>query len=643
MSELSSGHLSWTDNFAGSGKTEVLLWTKDDAYWWLGTFLDDQMSWTLVSWPGWLALDDGVHLFWTGDFTGLGKAQIMLYAGADGSWWLGTVSGSQMDWAMVGNPGWLGLNDGVHLFWAGDFTGSGKTEVMAYSGGDGNWWLGTVSGSQMDWAMVGNPGWLGLNDGAHLFWTGDFTGSGKAQVMAYSGGDGNWWLGTVSGSQMDWAMVGNPGWFNLNDGAHLFWAGDFTGSGTTQIMAYSGHDGNWWLGTVSGSQISWEMVWIGGPWPGPIGHKSFPAWHTTARQIVEEVFAAGEHQSTCASIYLDTLESHRNPLGLLEGHDHHQGIARTHLLTDGSVFFFLAHSEMDFGEHGNLMQFRYPGPVDGEHVQTTQPLVVAPLAQLLETISQHPCDMAFLPEVNGTDNGYLFVAEQTPTWAPTPSGPVVTGTNGWLGVYRWSAGEPFQPLGTFDIDPFDLNGLSGPPNYVFLDRFDDTYILGVVPMYDSEAGEVGQVDLFTATADELFPEPRPGLMKLHAFQRVPADRINFPVDSHACQVHAVRDVSGKDFVLAFHSEPPDKEDADNFVDVHRITFDQTKTPPHLEISKRITEEPIQVNFRAGTSFASTGTAYVEASGRLLLATSYRWSKDEGPGHNYVSRVDECPS
>jgi hypothetical protein len=37
MPELSSGHLSWTENFAASGKTEVLLWAKDDAFWWLGT------------------------------------------------------------------------------------------------------------------------------------------------------------------------------------------------------------------------------------------------------------------------------------------------------------------------------------------------------------------------------------------------------------------------------------------------------------------------------------------------------------------------------------------------------------------------------------------------------------------------------
>jgi hypothetical protein len=108
----------------------------------------------------------------------------------------------------------------------------------------------------------------------------------------------------------------------------------------------------------------------------PLPVVTYPAWHATARQVFEELFAVSRHQSSGASIYLGTLESQSDQLG--EGGDHHQGIARTHLLSDGSVYFFLAHSEMGFEEHGNLMQFRYPGPFDGEHVQTTDPLVVTP-------------------------------------------------------------------------------------------------------------------------------------------------------------------------------------------------------------------------------------------------------------------------
>jgi hypothetical protein len=172
---------------------------------------------------------------------------------------------------------------------------------------------------------------------------------------------------------------------------------------------------------------------------------------------------------------------------------------------------------------------------------------------------------------------------------------------------------------------------------VFLDRFGDTYVLGVVPMHDDNV--VDHADVFTADAHELFPQPVPGFMNLDALRPAsPDSTVEFPVDYDACQVHTVTDVTGEHFLLAFRGEPADTEDAVDYVDLHAVTY------PPLQVTTRIVE-PIHVTFAPGdTSFASTGTAYVEASGRLLLASSYRWAEDEGPGHsNYVSRVDECPS
>jgi hypothetical protein len=54
---------------------------------------------------------------------------------------------------------------------------------------------------------------------------------------------------------------------------------------------------------------------------------------------------------------------------------------------------------------------------------------------------------------------------------------------------------------------------------------------------------------------------------------------------------------------------------------------------------------VHLTFKPGdTGFASTGTHHVEPSGRLLVSSSYRWSKNELPGEaGYVSRVDELPS
>ncbi|SEG73002.1 Matrixin [Nonomuraea solani] len=45
------------------------------------------------------------------------------------------------------------LRDGRPL-WTGDFSGQGKTEVLFYYPGDGNWWLGTLNGTE----FAGNSG-----------------------------------------------------------------------------------------------------------------------------------------------------------------------------------------------------------------------------------------------------------------------------------------------------------------------------------------------------------------------------------------------------------------------------------------------------------------------------------------------------
>lgn len=336
--------------------------------------------------------------------------------------------------------------------------------------------------------------------------------------------------------------------------------------------------------------------------------------NSTRRTIIEELQAIAANRDRCTSFYLDTLESHSDDAPFTEGEDHHQGLARTHRLSDGSIYFFLSHSEMDSGDRGNLMQFRYSGPVEGEHVVTTSPLTVAPLVQLLETDEQHPCDLVFLPEVNNADAGYLFVAEQNVHR---------------LAVYHWTASGAFEHVGAIAQE----SPLGG-PNFVFLDRVDDRYVLGVA-FADANSG---QIRLYSANPAALFPGCVPGAIDISAFQpTAPESIFAFPVSNAASQVQLVRDASGTWFLLAFRGDPPDKVDATDFVDVHRVEFSPFSITPRLD--------SIHISFNPGdTSFASTGTSYVEQSGRLLISSSYRWSKDEGPGDSsYVSRVDECPS
>jgi hypothetical protein len=352
----------------------------------------------------------------------------------------------------------------------------------------------------------------------------------------------------------------------------------------------------------------------------------YPRFTPTARPIMDEVQAVAANRDLCASIYLDTLASHGHDEGLpfgidSEGEDHHQGLARTHLLSDGSVVFFLSHSETDEGDKGNLMHFRYTGPTEGEHVLTTEPLTVAPMTQLLEIDEQHPCDMSFLPEVGGLDAGYLFVAEQRMVR---------------VRVYRWSPDDGLVVHGDVGLPHLTVG-----PNFVFLGVENDRYLLGVVASYPD--GEVGAAHVFTAEAAELFPGAVPGALDVSAFRPIdpadPAGEFPFPVDAHSSQVHLVTDSTGQHFLLAYRASKGDDEYNDDFVDIHPITlFDPFMVGPAMQ-------PPVHIFLRPGkTSFASTGTHYVDPSGRLLISSSYRWAEFERPFDvGYVSRVDECPS
>jgi hypothetical protein len=336
----------------------------------------------------------------------------------------------------------------------------------------------------------------------------------------------------------------------------------------------------------------------------------YPRSNATARTLDEELQAVVANGDQCSSFYLDTLERHSNPL-LLEGEDHHQGLARTQRLSDGSIYFFLSHSETNSGDKGNLMQFRYAGPADAEHVVSTSPLTVAPLIQLLEIDEQHPCDLVFLPEVDHADAGYLFVAEQR---------------TGRVGVYRWAPPGDFAFQGAIAQD-FP----SGGPNHLFLDKIDDRYLLGIANAND------GLLQLYGAEPGALFKGCLPGALEVSAFQPLSPDGLPYPVSADACQVHLLQDRTGGWFLLAYRCDPPDKEQGTDFVDVHRVE------PAPFAITPRVASVHVFLN-PGDTSFASTGTHYVEPSGRLLISSSYRWSEDEGPGDSsYVSRVDECPS
>src|SRR5690348_485660 len=77
-----------------------------------------------------------------------------------------------------------------------------------------------------------------------------------------------------------------------------------------------------------------------------------PGSQPTRQTIRDELASVAANKAKCASIYLDTVDWMSNGLLSTEGEDHHQGLARTHRLSDGAIYFFLSHAEPDTNDKG---------------------------------------------------------------------------------------------------------------------------------------------------------------------------------------------------------------------------------------------------------------------------------------------------
>ena len=346
--------------------------------------------------------------------------------------------------------------------------------------------------------------------------------------------------------------------------------------------------------------------------PGPV---VYPQSHPIGQPIDQTLAAIAANRNQCARFYLDTKDEHSlGFMGMSKGENHAQGLARTQKLADGSIYFFLTHSVM--GGKGQLLQFKLHGPTQGDHPVETNPHTVAALIEELHLDDQHPSDLAFLPDVGGPDSGYLFVTEEYDRHL--------------VEVFHWRAGQMLTRVGVLTPFPTGSKDRADWPKFIAVDRVGETYYLAV--MNDRH------MRVYTAPQAKLFPAPQEGRINLSAFTPNPVP-LPYPNFQGACQIKLVHDRAGAWSLLGFRSDPSDDPNGADYVDVYRVTFNG----PTMTISARASSHHIFLP-SGDTGFASTGTHFVEPSGRMLLSSSYRWAKDEGPnGTSYVHRVDECPS
>ncbi|MDF2144054.1 fibronectin type III domain-containing protein [Knoellia sp. p5-6-4] len=166
-----------TGDFSGDGKSDVLARRPNGELWLYSG--NGGGGWAAAGRrisTGWQTVD---RILSTGDFSGDGKSDIIARR-LNGELWLyrGNGGGGIASYSRIGT-GWQAFD---RIFSTGDFTGDGNGDVLARKP-NGELWLFAGNGAG-GWAAAGrriSTGWQAVD---RLFSAGDFSGDGKSDVLA---------------------------------------------------------------------------------------------------------------------------------------------------------------------------------------------------------------------------------------------------------------------------------------------------------------------------------------------------------------------------------------------------------------------------------------------------------------------------
>jgi len=152
--QVGDGRPIWVGDFCGDGTQQILFYFSGDCNWWLGSFTGTSLGWTLASNTSGLGQVGDGRPIWIGDFCGDGAQQVLFYFSGDCNWWLGSFTDTSLGWTLAGNTSDFDDISALPL-WTGDFAGSSHDQVLFHNTNDDEWWMGSFRGGELDWHQVG--------------------------------------------------------------------------------------------------------------------------------------------------------------------------------------------------------------------------------------------------------------------------------------------------------------------------------------------------------------------------------------------------------------------------------------------------------------------------------------------------------
>ncbi len=255
-----SGALAWlTGDFTGSGEAEIAQLWDNNGRLGLNIYVAFVTVGTLFSSAD-LGQGSGAVAWLAGDFTGSGHAEIAQLWDNNGNLALNIFGYTGDTVTTVANSADLGQGPGALAWLAGDFYGFGSSGIAQLWDNNGRLGLNIYLAGGFGPGAVFSSADLGQGSGALAWLTGDFTGSGQteiAQLWDNSLHDTlalNIYLPQADGSMQTRSFIN----LGQGPGAVAWLAGDFTGSGQTEIAQLWDNNGALALNIygVSGDRIT---------------------------------------------------------------------------------------------------------------------------------------------------------------------------------------------------------------------------------------------------------------------------------------------------------------------------------------------------------------------------------------------------